>query len=91
MTRKFCFVAATIFAVASAPALAATGFATLPSLPDPFWSAHYTIPDTEIDMMLADHPERAPGGHMVLAPNQVGGAPGATLDIPLRLLAIPLE
>jgi hypothetical protein len=91
MTGKFLFMAAMVLTLASAPAFAANGPATRLQLLDPLWSTPYTIPDTEIDIMPVDHPERSLGDHIVLAPNWIDGALGATLNIPMSLLGGPLE
>jgi hypothetical protein len=91
MTRKFLFMTATLLTLASVPAFAENGPVTLLRRLDPLWSTRYTIPDTETDIMLVDRPEREPGGHIVLAPTWIDGAPGATLDIPMSLLAVPIK
>jgi hypothetical protein len=91
MIRKFLCTAVTVLTLTSAPALAADGPATPLPLPDPLWSARYTIPDTEIDVTLVNPRERALGDHMVLTPNWIGGVPGVTLDIPMKFFAIPFE
>jgi hypothetical protein len=91
MTRKLLFTTATVLTLATAPAFAANGSATPFPLLDTLWSTRYTIPDTEIDIMLVNRPERELEDHMVLAPNWIDGVPGVTLDIPMKFFAIPLE
>ncbi len=88
MELKFRFIPVILFMLASAPALAQDDTKLSAPLPEP---ASYTIPDTDVDLVLVAPPQNAPGTRMVLAPDIDSGAIGVTLQIPAEMLDIPLD